>query len=159
MNNVLDDDFLKSEKDDSRLNKITYIIRYALCAFIIVTEGRKSFSELEKVYASTNNFLSEAFIFYFLGFLAMVLYIVYNFIHAKKEKSVNFYISNINRSYSFMFIGYSVILSAHYIRLVLFSVENDRGMYNIISFAVVFVMIIYLLLREFIYLKRNKSGV
>ena len=153
MDYLNEDEFKHTEIDELKINKITAILRYTLCGFLIT-------SELKSIYHSYQFFLDsnsfESISFLLIGAFALILYIYYNIKQAKKEYRAKYFISDFKSGTSVIFIIYSTILALDYIVLTIDFYFHSKISLNMISMILLTIMISYVLYREIIIRKRRR---
>ena len=152
MNDILDQSLISLPKEDSRMNLLSLIIRYLVCSFLIVVEVKNTYLRLayheeQAVFQNT-----EYLIFYTLGILVMMVFIVYNLKQARKEKR-NIYLSGPkNRFISILYILYAGLVIWNFVRSALYSFNTLGFDLFFVSMSLASLLLLFLIYRELLLL-------
>ena len=155
MKDVLDNIDEYDSKDESKINMTTAFIRYGICGFLGAIESKKIFSQFQWFSQNYNSELLESIIFNILGVIALILFIIYNISQSKIEKKVKYFIPELKKIKSILFIGYSFLMILYYLRISLLNINKTGIDFNSISSIIISSLILFIIIRELTYLNRS----
>ena len=156
MNDILDQSPVNLPKEAPGMNLISLIIRYLVCGFLLVVEVKNTYLRvtLQEGQARTQN--TEYLIFYTLGIIVLVIFILYNLKQARKEKKNTYLSGPKNRLTSILYILYAGLIIWNFVRSAIFS-YNALGVDSFfISISFASLLLVFLIYRELILLTRKQ---
>lgn len=155
MDKILDEGLIPERKNESKINRITVIIRLAVCVCFI---GIQLFKIIEIMSSNLHPSTGEKLAFlsgYLVSSIILALFVYYNWRHAKLEQTMDYVLPYFRKPFILMFLFYILFQFVNITSNLSGSAYVEVN-YDFLYFVdlVLLGLLLFLSKREFIYYRR-----